>query len=137
MHRIMQIRSLIMYGRLDRMTMVSREQSLTRSHQQVSTTEEIKEVFGTDDPDEVGKLFKDYPTILETAQTLKDAGYRIFSSDAEMNVFSGDSAWVVDGTLNVDQSRIDYMDLCVDLYQNDLTAYASQCIRLWLARYLS
>ena len=52
-----------------------------------------KEVFGTDDPDEVGKLFKDYPTILETAQTLKDAGYRIFSSDAEMNVFSGDSAW--------------------------------------------
>ena len=61
-----------------------------------------KEVFGTDDPDEVGKLFKDYPTILETAQTLKDAGYRIFSSDAEMNVFSGDSAWVVDGTLNVE-----------------------------------
>ena len=39
----MQIRSLIMYGRLDRMTMVSREQSLTRSHQQVSTTEEISQ----------------------------------------------------------------------------------------------
>ena len=90
-----------------------------------------KEVFGTDDPDEVGKIFKDYPTILETAQTLKDAGYRIFSSDAEMNVFSGDSAWVVDGTLNVDQSRIDYMDLCVDLYQNDLTAYASQWSTPW------
>ena len=90
-----------------------------------------KEVFGTDDPDEVGKLFKDYPTILETAQTLKDAGYRIFSSDAEMNVFSGDSAWVVDGTLNVDQSRLDYMDLCVDLYQNDLTAYANQWSTPW------
>ncbi len=28
--------------------------------------------------DEVGKLFKDYPTILDTAQKLKDAGYRIF-----------------------------------------------------------
>ena len=41
--RIMQIRSLIMYGRLDRMTMVSREQSLTRSHRQVSTTEEISQ----------------------------------------------------------------------------------------------
>lgn len=48
-----------------------------------------------------------------------------------MNVFSGDSAWVVDGTLNVDQSRIDYMDLCVDLYQNDLTAYASQWSTPW------
>ena len=47
-----------------------------------------KEVFGTDDPDEVG-------------------------------------------TLNVDQSRIDYMDLCVDLYQNDLTAYASQWSTPW------
>ncbi|MCI5919558.1 MAG: ABC transporter substrate-binding protein [Roseburia sp.] len=90
-----------------------------------------KEVFGTDDPDEVGKLFKDYGTILQTAQTLKDAGYRIFSSDAEMNVFSGDSAWVVDDTLNVDQSRYDYMDLCVSLYQNDLTAYANQWSTPW------
>ena len=58
-------------------------------------------VFGTDDPDEIGKLFADYPTILNTAQTLKDAGYRIFASDAEINYFSGDSAWVIDGVLNV------------------------------------
>lgn len=90
-----------------------------------------KEVFGTDDPDEVGKLFADYPTILQTAQTLKDKGYRIFSSDAEMNVFSGDSAWVIDGKLNVDQSRRDYMDLCINLYQNDLTAYANQWSTPW------
>lgn len=90
-----------------------------------------KEVFGTDDPDQVGQLFKDYPTILDTAQKLKDAGYRIFSSDGEMSVFSGDSAWVVDGKLNVDQARLDYMDLCVDLYQEDLTAYASQWSTPW------
>ncbi len=90
-----------------------------------------KEVFGTDDPDEIGKLFKDYDTILETAQTLKDAGYRIFASDAELNFFSGDSAWVVDGKLNVSQARYDYMDLCVDLYQKDLTAYANQWSTPW------
>ena len=90
-----------------------------------------QEVFGTDDPDEIGKLFKDYPTILETAKTLKAAGYRIFSSDAEINYFSGDSAWVVDGALNVDQARYDYMDLCVDLYQQDLTAYANQWSTPW------
>lgn len=90
-----------------------------------------KEVFGTDDPEEVGKLFKDYATILDTAEKLKDAGYRIFSSDAEMNVFSGDSAWVVDGVLNVDQARLDYMDLCTELYQNDLTAYANQWSTPW------
>lgn len=90
-----------------------------------------KEVFGTDDPVEVGKLFADYPTILETAQTLKDAGYRIFASDAETQYFSGDSAWVVDGELNVAQARYDYMDLCVELYQKDLTAYAAQWATPW------
>ena len=90
-----------------------------------------KEVFGTDDPDEIGKLFSSYDKILETAQTLKDAGYRIFASDAELQYFSGDSAWVVDGKLNVDQARYDYMDLCVDLYQKDLTAYANQWSTPW------
>lgn len=90
-----------------------------------------KEVFGTDDPEEVGKLFTDYPTILETADKLKNAGYRIFSSDAEMNVFSGDSAWVVDGTLNVSDARYEYMDLCVQLYQDGLTAYANQWSTPW------
>ncbi len=89
------------------------------------------EVFGTDDPDEVGKLFKDYPTILDTAEKLKSAGYRIFASDAEINYFSGDSAWVVDDTLNVDQARLDYMDLVCDLYQKDLTAYANQWSTPW------
>ena len=62
-----------------------------------------QDVFGTDDPVEIGKLFADYPTILDTAQTLKGKGYRIFASDAEISYFSGDSAWVIDGVLNVDQ----------------------------------
>lgn len=90
-----------------------------------------KEVFGTDDPEEVGKLFQDYPTILTTAETLKKAGFRIFASDAEMNYFSGDSAWVVDGKLNVAQARKDYMDLAIELYQKDLTAYANQWSTPW------
>lgn len=90
-----------------------------------------KEVFGTDDPDEIGKLFADYSTILTTAQTLKSAGYRIFASDAEINYFSGDSAWVIDGKLNVDQDRYDYMDLCISLYKDDYTAYANQWSTPW------
>ena len=76
-------------------------------------------------------MFADYPTIMETAQTLKDAGYRIFASDAEINYFSGDSAWVIDGVLNVDQGRKDYQDLCIYLYQDDLTAYANQWSTPW------
>ena len=89
------------------------------------------EVFGTDDPDEIGKLFADYDTIRDTAQKLKDAGYRIFASDSEISYFSGDSAWVKDGALNVDQGRLDYMDLVVDLYKNDLTAYSNQWSTPW------
>ncbi|MBQ6588095.1 MAG: extracellular solute-binding protein [Butyrivibrio sp.] len=90
-----------------------------------------QEVFGTDDPAEVGKLFADYPTILSTAQKLKENGYRIFASDAEMGYFSGDTAWVVNDKLNLDQARLDYMDLVCDLYQNDLTAYANQWSTPW------
>ncbi len=89
------------------------------------------EVFGTDDPDEIGELFADYETIVETAYTLDAAGYKIFASDAETNYFTGDSAWVVDGVLNVSDARYDYMDLCVELYQSDLTAYASQWAAPW------
>ncbi|MCM1283017.1 MAG: extracellular solute-binding protein [Muribaculaceae bacterium] len=90
-----------------------------------------QDVFGTDDPAEVGKLFADYPTILDTAKKLKDKGYRIFASDSELSYFSGDSAWVIDGKLNVSQSRTDYMDLVVSLYQDDLTAYANQWSTPW------
>lgn len=90
-----------------------------------------EKVFGFSDPESVGKLFADYPTILETAETLKAAGYRIFASDSEINYFSGDSAWVIDGKLNVDQARLDYMDLVVELYKRDLTAYAAQWATPW------
>lgn len=90
-----------------------------------------QEVFGTQDPEEVGKLFADYDTILETAETLKQAGYKIFASDAEMNVFSNKEAWVVDDKLNVSQARLDYMDLCVALFQNGYTAYATPWTAPW------
>lgn len=91
-----------------------------------------EKIFGTSDPEEVGKLFKDYATILETAKTVKAAGpYRLFASDSELSFFSGQAPWVVDNTLNVDQCRYDYMDLVVELYQQDLTAYAAQWATPW------
>lgn len=90
-----------------------------------------EKVFGTSNPDEIGKLFKDYDTILETGKTLKKAGYKLFSSDGETNYFSGNEAWVVDGKLNVAQCRYDYMDMCVKLWQNEYTAFASQWSTPW------
>ena len=90
-----------------------------------------EKVFGTDDPEEIGKHFATYNAIYDAAEKLKAAGYRIFASDSEINYFSGDSAWVVDGKLNLSQGRLDYMDLVVGLYQRDLTAYASQWATPW------
>ncbi len=92
-----------------------------------------EEVFGYSDPESVGKLFASYDTILETAQTLKDAGYAIFASDGELGYMSGDSAWVIDGTLNVDQARYDYMDLCVALYQGGYTTFGAAWSAPWYA----
>ena len=90
-----------------------------------------QKVFGTDDPEEMGKLFQDYDTILSTGEKLRDAGYKIFASDMEMTYFSGDSAWVEDGKLKIDQARMDYLDSCVKLYQNDMTAYVAQWSTTW------
>ena len=93
-----------------------------------------EKVFGTDDPDQIyDKIFSSYDKILDAAKTLKDQGYRIFASTAETNYFSGDSAWVVDGALNVDPSRVQYMDFSVELYQKDYTAYAAQWAAPWYA----
>ena len=66
-------------------------------------------VFGSSDPEEVQKIFSSYENILEAGRKLKEAGYRIFASDSELNYFSGDSAWVVDGKLNVDQARFRFL----------------------------
>lgn len=88
-------------------------------------------VFGYSDPESVGKLFADYDTIIETGKTLKAKGYRIFGSTAETQHFKGQSSWVIDGKLNVDPQRYEYMDLAVQLYQEDLTAYAQQWTTPW------
>lgn len=90
-----------------------------------------KEVFGTEDPEEVGKLFANYDTILKTGDTLKAKGYKIFASDGEIGYFTGNDPWVADGKLNVSQTRKDYMDLCVKLYQGGYTAFATTWTAPW------
>lgn len=90
-----------------------------------------EEVFGTSDQAAIGELFSSYDKIIETGNTLKAAGYRIFASDADVTYFSGDSAWVIDGKLNVDSDRYAYMELVNELYNQDLTAYAAQWTAPW------
>lgn len=72
------------------------------------------DVFGTDDPAEVGEKVKDWDTIKVTAEELKAKGYYTFSSYADTFRLYGnsiESSWVEPGetTLKVDQKIMDWI----------------------------
>ena len=73
-----------------------------------------KDVFGTDDPEEVGKKMKDWDTANATAEELKAKGYYTFASYADTFRLYGNSIsqpWVEDGatTVNVDQQVMNWI----------------------------
>ena len=73
------------------------------------------EVFGTDDPEEIGKLTKDWETMKDTAEQLKASGYYTFSSYADTFRLYNNSmteAWVATGetTIKVDQKIMDWVN---------------------------
>lgn len=93
-----------------------------------------KEIFGTDDPDAMSAKFKDFDTILQTAQEVKDAGYRIFSDSGNLRWYANaGSAWVEDGVLQVSDEKFGYMDAAVTLYQDELVAFAPEWSAAWYA----
>ena len=64
-----------------------------------------KEVLGTEEPDEVQEFVKDWAAYKETADKMKDAGYKVASSvNDTFRVYSNNvtSKWVVDGKINID-----------------------------------
>lgn len=74
-----------------------------------------KDVFGTDDPTEIGKKMKDWETTKETAKVLKEKGYFTFSSYADTFRLYGNSiekSWVEVGetTVRVDQKIMDWVN---------------------------
>ena len=73
-----------------------------------------KDVFGTDDPEEVGKKMKDWDTAKATAEELKANGYYTFASYADTFRLYGNSIsqpGVEDGatTVNVDQQVMNWI----------------------------
>ena len=73
-----------------------------------------KEVFGTDDPDEIQALFSDWDAFNEAATKLKDAGYNITSTvNDTYRVFSNNvtSKWVEDGKINIDENISKWVEL--------------------------
>lgn len=74
-----------------------------------------KEVFGTDDPTEIGEKVKDWDTMKSTAEELKSKGYYTFSSYADTFRLYGNSIsqpWVSSGetTIKVDQKIMDWVN---------------------------
>lgn len=73
-----------------------------------------KDVFGTDDPEKVAEKVKDWDTMKQTAQELKDKGYYTFASYADTFRLYGnsiDNSWVEPGetTINVDEKITDWI----------------------------
>lgn len=72
-----------------------------------------KEVFGTDDPDKIQELVKDWETFEKTAATLKKAGYYMTASTNDTyRTYSNNvtSKWVVDGKINIDANIKNWVD---------------------------
>ena len=92
-----------------------------------------KEVFGTDDPDEIAKHFSSFEEIEKTADTLQAKGYCVFGDEGALRWFSNRDPWVKDGQIIINQDRLDYMDCATHLYQNDQVAYALEWSAPWYA----
>ena len=85
-----------------------------------------KEVFGTDDPAEIGEIIGagsgSWDKFFEAAETLKAAGDAIISGDGDLwhaVENSSDSGWIVDGALNIDPKREAFLDLSKQLKDNE------------------
>ena len=93
-----------------------------------------KEVFGTDDPTEVEKIVgagtQSWDTFWDAAAKLKEAGYVAVSGSGDIwNACekSADTAWIVNGELNIDPKRDAFFDIAKKLkdegYSNDAAGW--------------
>lgn len=90
------------------------------------------EVFGTDDPAEISKLFADYDTMIETAKKLREFNYYLFCTTADLNRYSSaGEPWVVDGKLNLSEARLGYLDAAVAMFNEKLVANAPEWSSSW------
>jgi len=84
-----------------------------------------KEVFGTDDPEEVAEIIgagtNSWDKFFEAAAALKAKGYAIVSGDGDIwhsLENSSEKGWIVDGKLNIDPKRESFLDLSKQLKDN-------------------
>ncbi len=98
-----------------------------------------KKYLGTDDPEEIQKLFSDEDKMLETARLLKERSNgkcRLVSALGDLyRPFLGmrRKPWVVDGELYLDPAMEKYMDVCKIMHDEELDADAGQWSEAWFA----
>lgn len=82
-----------------------------------------KDVWGTDEPAEISKkIGPGWDKFMAAAADLKAKGYGIVSGDGDpwhAVENSSDKAWVVDGKLTIDPKREAFLDLSMQLKEND------------------
>ncbi len=83
-----------------------------------------KDVWGTDDPAEIGKkIGPGWDKFFAAADELKAKGYGIVSGDGDVwhaVENSSPQGWVVDGALNIDPKREEFLDISKKLKDGDL-----------------
>ncbi len=99
-----------------------------------------KDVFGTDDPDEIGAILgsgsENWDKFFEAADQLKAKGYGIVSGDGDIwhaVENSSDQGWIVDGALVLDPKREAFLDLSKKLKDGKLHNDTQDWTDAWFA----
>lgn len=95
-----------------------------------------KQVFGTDDPDEISELLSSNDKMLEAAATLKENGIKMFASWQDilnMQFSNRSTPWVENDKLVIDDSMLDFMDMAKTIYENGYDLNADPWSGEWFA----
>lgn len=99
-----------------------------------------KEVLGTDDPVEVQKAMSDWDKFFETADKMKEAGYKMVSGPTDVKYAIWDTQsqpWVTDDgskeTLTLDKAVTEYLETGKKIYDGDYSNNTSMWDSSWQA----
>ena len=99
-----------------------------------------KDVWGSDDPavvaEKIGAGTNSWDTFFKAAEDLKAKGYKIVSGDGDIwhaIENSSSTGWIVDGKLNIDPKREEFLDLSKKLTDNGYSNITTDWQEGWYA----
>lgn len=97
-------------------------------------TDIAEEVLGAGDPDTVQAAMSDWDKFFETADKMKEKGYKMVSGPDDIKYPLADQKtqpWVTDDKLNIDPWVTDYLEKAKQLYDGDYTNKTSMWSEAW------